>query len=139
MDGIFDIMIDIAAKRTPPESSVKSDQIRDKVRFVPYPEGVVEEDYEDEVPKAGGEEGAEPIMEKVKYEKNVEFKAMMFLKVPQREQEEEIPMEVNSKDGDDAEEGAVQTVIRMVDEDQNGKALAIIGRNPANMQGDQLF
>ena len=67
MDGIFDIMIDIAAKRTPPESSVKSDQIRDKVRFVPYPEGVVEEDYEDEVPKAGGEEGAEPIMEKVKF------------------------------------------------------------------------
>jgi hypothetical protein len=29
-----------------------------------------------------GEEGAEPILEKVKYECNVEFKAMMFLKVP---------------------------------------------------------
>jgi len=27
----------------------------------------------------------------------------------------------------------------MVDEDQQGKALAIIARNPANMQGDQLM
>ena len=31
------------------------------------------------------------------------------------------------------------TVIRMVDEDQGGKALAIPCRNPANMQGDQLY
>lgn len=27
----------------------------------------------------------------------------------------------------------------MVDEDQQGKALAIIARNPANMQGEQLM
>jgi len=137
MDSILDIMIDIATKRVPSDNTqVKPEQIRDKVRFVPYPEGVIEDNYEDEVPKAGGEEGAEPIMEKVKYESNVDFKAMMFLKVPQREQEEEIPIELNSKDGEEPDEGAVQTVIRMVDEDQQGKALAIIGRNPVNMVGD---
>jgi hypothetical protein len=79
-------------------------------------------------------------LEKVKYESNVDFKAMMYLKVPQREQEEEIPIELSQKDGEEPpEEGAVQTVIRMVDEDQQGKALAIITRNPANMQGDQLL
>jgi hypothetical protein len=79
-------------------------------------------------------------MEKVKYASNVDFKAMMYLKIPQREQEEEIPIELSQKDGEEPpEEGAVQTVIKLVDEDQQGKALAIIARNPANMQGDQLY
>lgn len=79
-------------------------------------------------------------MEKKKVESNVDFKCLMYLKVPQREQEEEIPLELSQKDGEEPpEEGAVQTVIRMVDEDQQGKALAIITRSPANMQGDQLL
>jgi hypothetical protein len=34
-------------------------------------------------------------MEKVKYASNVDFKAMMYLKIPQREQEEEIPIELS--------------------------------------------
>jgi len=89
-------MIDIAAKRVPSDNNqVKPEQIRDKVRFVPYPEGVIEENYEDEVPEPV-EEGAEPILKKVKYESNVNFNALMYLKVPQREQEEEIALEINS-------------------------------------------
>merc|ERR1719272_1985879 len=95
MDSLLDIMIDIAAKRVPSDNTqVKPEQIRDKVRFVPYPDGVVEETYFDEVPRSG-EDGGEPVLEKVKYEGNVNFTALMYLKVPQREQEEEIPIELS--------------------------------------------
>ena len=95
MDSLLDIMIDIAAKRVPSDNtSVKPDQIRDKVRFVPYPDGVVEETYFDEVPNKN-EDGGEPVLERVKFECNVDFKALMYLMIPQREVEEEIPIELS--------------------------------------------
>ena len=50
MDNLLDNLIDIAAKRVPTENNnVKADQIRDKVRFIPTPEGIVEEEYTEEV------------------------------------------------------------------------------------------
>ena len=64
----------------------------------------------------------------------------MYLKIPQREQEEEVPVEEEEGENRDPDaEPPMKTVIRMVDEDQGGKALAVICRNPANMAGDQLY
>jgi hypothetical protein len=121
MTDLLDIMIDIASKRVPSDNTqVKPEQIRDKVRFVPYPDGVVEDTYEDIIVKHAEAEDGEETTEKVKIEANVDFKALMYLKVPQREQEEEIPMEAEpTAEGEEAvDDAGVQIVIRMVDEDQ---------------------
>lgn len=89
---------------------MKADQIRDKVRFVPFPENVIEEDYEDVIKKEGEEDEEPPAdgeeekpKETQKFTANVDFKALVYNKVPQREQEEEIPIE--PEDGKEPEDG----------------------------------
>ena len=61
MDNLLDNFIDIAAKRVPTDNNpVKADQIRDKVRFVPHPEGIVEEDYSEDI-TTKNEDGTETV------------------------------------------------------------------------------
>jgi len=56
---------------------------------------------------------------------NVKHNSVVYIKVGQYELEDEIPVEVTSMSGEVREE--IQTVSKMVDEDQQGKALSVQG------------
>lgn len=91
----------------------------------------------EEAPAEGGDgaqpaEGQEPQMQEVevKHEKNTDEKAVIILKVPQVEEEEEITIEVNEESGDKK----TQIVKKLVDEDQKEHAIAIIGRDVAGVR-----
>ena len=64
--------------------------------------------------------------EKVEVKKNTDEKALILIKVPQHEEEEEIKVDVPG------EGQKVVKVKKMIDDDQKEKALAIVVRNVPN-------
>lgn len=84
-----------------------------------------------EAPAEGGAEakpaeGEEQAMQEVevKREKNTDEKAVILIKVPQVEEEEEINVEVSGGEGTKTE-----IIKKMVDEDQKDQAIVIQGRD----------
>ena len=122
MDTLYEYLIDILTKRVPVEApGVKLDNIVSKIVLIDIPEGVYTEDYTETIKKPPAEEGGEEIEEQVERKKNTDEKAVILIKVPQIEEEEEINLEVT-----DAEGAAKTEVIkRMVDEDQKESAIVI--------------
>lgn len=61
------------------------------------------------------------------------------MKVQQREEEEEIPITPNAENAEDEEEKEpVETITKMIDEDQNGKTLAVVTREIINLPPDTI-
>lgn len=133
MDTLYQFVIDILTKRVPVESpSVKLDQIVSKIVLIDLPEGVYHEDTIEKVmkpaeaPAEGAEaqppaEGEQAMQEEeIKHEKNTDEKAVIIIKVPQVEEEEE----VQNEDGEKTE-----IIKKMVDEDQKDQAIVIQGRD----------
>ena len=138
---LYDLLIDIMAHKQVTESThVKMEIVQNKVKFVPLPDDIVEEAYEEEI------DG-----EVIKQDRNTEHNALLYIKVGQYEVEEEIPIEVTSKDdkpvemdaGMDMEgmdgEGDTQIISKWVDEDQQGKALSIQGTDIPNLQKQVIW
>jgi len=110
---------------------------------VPLPEDVINEDFTETV-KVPNEDGSTPRKESVKRTANVNHHAILYIKVGQFEEEEEVPIDITSakdkKEGEAAadkegEEKEVKTelVTKLVDEDQQGKALSILGNGIPNL------
>ena len=140
-------MIDILAKRVPQDKvSVKIDSIQSKVRLVPLPEDVINEDYTETI-KVPNEDGSTPRKENVKRSANVSHHAILYIKVGQYEEEEEVPIDVTSKDNkkegeedqEEEKEPKTELVVKLVDEDQQGKALAIIGSGIPNLANQTVY
>lgn len=73
IETLIGILINIIAKRVPVDNtSVKIDHIHHKVRFVPLPEGIIEEDYEETI-VIPGEEGEEARTETIQHTKNTSY------------------------------------------------------------------
>lgn len=116
LDELFGFVIDIMTKRIVIESpNVKVDQIVDKLVLIEIPQGV---NYFDWTEKP--EEG-----EPIEHKKNTDEKAVIIVKVPQVEEEEEIKLEVTDGDG----EPKTEIIRRLVDEDQKEQAIVIQGRD----------
>lgn len=130
MDTLFEFVIDILTKRVSVEApNVKIDQIHGKITLVDIPEGVCTEDYTETIKKPPAEEGGEEIEEKVEHKKNTDEKAVIVLKVPQVEEEEEIQLEVA-----DGEEPKTEIIKKIVDEDQAGSAVVLQGRDVSGIK-----
>lgn len=135
MDRLYDYLIDILAKKVPTDNvTVKIDQIHHKVKFVTMPDDVVEEDFEQKITEEAkeGEEQKEPQV--IHRKKNINDVAVLLLKPGQVQEEEEVKLEIEHEmeEGDENNEEAksrTQTVIKMVEQDQKDKALAIKGRD----------
>lgn len=136
MDNLFDFAVDVLARRVPTENvNVKVGEITSRIVLLPMPEDLYHEDYE-EVIMHENEDGTER-EEKLSYKKNTNECALVVLKVPQYEQQEEIPIEVTKGDEASAEapadkkeekaeakeeekaveEVATKTVKKLIDED----------------------
>lgn len=146
MDTLYDHIIDIVSNRFPVENNnTKFEQVKNKIRLLPIPDEVVDEDYSDKV-AVEQEDGT--VKEELKqFKKNTNEHGLILINVPQIEQTDEIPIEVTgSKDtGEDKSksgDGSVKktkTVRKMVDEDQGHKALAVTARDIQNMPDKNFF
>lgn len=131
MDTIYEYLIDILTKRVPVDApNVKLDQIVSKIALIDIPEGVYTEDYTETVKQPPAEEGGEEIEEQVQRTKNTDEKAVIVMKVPQVEEEEEINLEVTDGDGN----AKTEIIKRMVDEDQKEQAIVIQGRDVSGIR-----
>lgn len=128
LDMLFDFMIDILAKRVPIENvNVKVDQIFGKVKLIDMPEGLYHEDTVETVTKEN-EDGTKT-EEKVEHKQNTDETAVIVIRVPQIEKEEEIQIQVSGRENEDGEpEMKTEMVKRFVDEDQQDKVLSICNR-----------
>lgn len=127
MDTLFDYMIDILSKRVPIENvSVKVEQIIGKIRLVEVPDHLVLQDCTETVTV---EKDGVKVEEKVEKKRNTNERALLLVKVPQFEDEEEVKV-----DGEDGPK--VEIVKKMVDEDQKEKALSVIVRDVTGIKGD---
>lgn len=89
MDSLYEFIADFLAKRVPVDApGVKIDSLAGKIVLVEIPEGIYTEDYTETIMKEQAE--GEPIEEKIARKKNTDEKAVLLLKVPQDEEEEEI-------------------------------------------------
>lgn len=71
MDLLLDYIVDILSRRVPIEGvGVKVDQIINKIRLVPVPEDIVEEDKKVEVEKTLEDGTVEKVQEEVKRNTN---------------------------------------------------------------------
>ena len=157
IDTILDFMIEILAKRVPSDkATVKIDAIHSKVKLVPLPEDIINEDFKEEI-KIPNEDGSTPRKETVQKKANVSHQAILYIKVGQYEEEEEVTIDVISqspaesekdkKEGEEEKKGDMEddaepkfkTVVKMVDEDQQGKALAIIGSGIPNLANQTVY
>lgn len=121
MDTIYEFIIDILTKRVPVEvPNVKVDQIHSKIALIDIPEGIYTENYTEVIKKPPAEEGGEEIEEKIEHTKNTEEMAVIVLKVPQVEEEEEIILPAA-----EGEEPKTEIVKKIVDEDQADSAVVI--------------
>ena len=126
MDSIFDNLIDIAARRVPQDgANVKIDHIAHKIRFIFLPDGIIEDTYEETVTSTNEEGELVETVNKIK--SNIAYKAILHLKVQQREEDEEVPDLEATEEAKDGEQ-KTKIVTRMVDEDQGGRALSIVTR-----------
>lgn len=103
---------------------MKVDQVQGKIALVDIPEGIYPEDYTEVKKIPAEEEGGEEKEETVEHKKNTEEMAVIVLKVPQVEEEEEIKLE-----GMDGEEEKTEIIKKIVDENQEGSAITIQGRD----------
>ena len=102
MDMLYDFLVDILAKRVPVENvAVKVDQINGKVKLIEMPEGLYHEDTVEIITKEN-EDGTKT-EEKVEHKQNTEEAAVIVLRVPQIEKEEEIQIQVSGKENEDGE------------------------------------
>lgn len=125
MDMLLDYVVDILSRRVPIEGvGVKVDQIINKIRLVPVPEDIVEQDKV-VVTEKTLEDGTVQ-KEEVEHKRNTGEKALVYITIPQVEEEEQINIEVT---GENKDEPKTKTVKKMVDEDQKDKALAVQGRD----------
>lgn len=73
------------------------------------------------------------------------MQAVVYIKVAQHEEEEEVPVTIETaegekkKEGDEEKEVETKIVKRMVDEDQQGKVLAVQGTEIAGLENKPLF
>lgn len=119
LDQLLDHFIDIKANRVPVENNnVKIDQIYEKVVFLTIPddtfieETIIKEEKEQE-------DGSKVVEERTE-QPNTGESAVIVLQVPQIEETINIPMEVT---GDQSPK--METITKKVDEDQEGKCIAI--------------
>ena len=113
MDALYGFIVDIMTKRIVIESpNVKVDQIIDKLVLIDIPQGVNYFDWTEQP----AEEGGEPI----EHKRNTDEKAVIIMKVPQDEEEEEIKLEVT-----DGEEQKTEIIRKLVDVDQKESAIII--------------
>lgn len=131
MDTLYEFLIDIATKRVSIDKpSVKIDQIAPKVVLVDLPEGINVDDWSETVKKPPAEEGGQEVEEVIEHKKNTNEQAVIILKVPQVEEEQEVPAEVTGEDG----EQKTETIKKLVDEDQDQKAVVIQGRDVSGVK-----
>lgn len=136
MDLLLDFIIDVLAKRPiSDKAGVKVEQIHNKVALVPIPEGILDEDFEEEK-SIPNEDGSTPRKEKQMRKANTKHNSIIYIQIPQTEEPVEVPIDVTNKDGNQEQE--VQMVMKMVDEDQQGKALAVNGTHIPNLK-DQII
>lgn len=87
MDLLLDYIVDILSRRVPIEGvGVKVDQIINKIRLVPVPDDIVEEDKTVEVEKTLEDGTVEKVQEQIK--RNTNEKALVYITIPQVEEEE---------------------------------------------------
>lgn len=129
-DTILDFAVDILARRETDElknTTVKLDSITNKIVLVEMPEGTYMKDTKQTV-VTENEDGTKN-EEVVTHKANTNEKGVLLLKVPEVEKEfqEPLPIPEGKEEPEVDENGEVktQTVKKMVEEDQNGKALAI--------------
>lgn len=126
-DLLYDFVLDLLARKdpAPQPTKIKAEQIAAKIRLVESADGIIDEDYE-EIQEIEGENG-ELQETKVPVKANTKHSSVLYIKINQYELEQEIPIEVTSnKDqepGAEGEGGQTKTVIKLVDEDQQGKVL----------------
>lgn len=95
------------------------------------PEGLWHEDYTETVTKEN-EDGTKT-EEKVEHKQNTDEAAVIVIRVPQIEKEEEIQIQVSGKENEDGEpEMKTELVKRFVEEDQQDKVLSICNREVPN-------
>ena len=126
MDMLYEFIVDIMTKRIVIETpNVKVDQIIDKLVLIDIPQGVDYFDWTEEFEQVEGEEPKEPI----EHKRNTDEKAVILIKVPQIEEEEEVKLEVTDGDGQEKTE----IIRRLVDEDQKESAISLQGRDVAGI------
>lgn len=103
------------------------------------PDNIIEEDYEETTTVPPAEEGGELQEETIVHKANLGYAAILRLKVQQREEEEEVPRGDDEEGKEDFDKGPAKTVTRMVDEDQQGKALAIQTRDAPTMGKEMIY
>lgn len=127
MDMLYEFIVDIMTKRIVIETpNVKVDQIIDKLVLIDIPQGVDYFDWTEEFEQVEGEEPKEPI----EHKRNTDEKAVILIKVPQIEEEEEVKLEVTDGDGQEKTE----IIRRFVDEDQKESAISLQGRDVAGIK-----
>ena len=137
IETLVGILINIIAKRVPVDNtSVKIDHIHHKVKFVPLPEGIIEEDYEETI-VIPGEEGEEARTETIQHTKNTNYQAFIYVKIQQYEEEEEVPVEITGENVEEIDQ--TKTVVRLVDENQNFKAVSLQCREIPNLNNQTIF
>jgi len=90
---------------------------------VPLPAGIFEEDWtENKETTIEGEDS--PKVEVINHKRNIDMQAVVYIKVAQHEEEEEVPVTIETaegeekkKEGDEEKEVETKIVKRMVDED----------------------
>ena len=152
MGHLMEFAADILGKHGPVEGvNVKADAIVDKIKLVEIPEGIFHEDWEETIEQV--DEEGNKTEEKLQRTKNTGEAGILVLKVPQIEEEEVIPIEVTgAKDGEEKKEGEEpaaaeegkeapkeKKVKRLVDEDQQQKAVAIQFRDIAGMKENNCY
>lgn len=129
MDTIFNILIDIMSRRVLLDNpTIKLDQVVPKLKLVAVPEDIVLKPFSEVVKTGEGEEEKE---ETVHRERNTNEEGMVLLTVPLVEVEEEIDLDdIGEIEPDDVNsQGRTKIVKKLVESDQQGKAIAIKGRD----------
>lgn len=134
METLYDYIIDIVSKRIPVEGvNVKAEQIVHKIKLLPFPEDVVEADKK--TTKTVELEDGTKKEETVVIPRNTNEKALVLITVPQVEEEEEVKIEVTgaaegeAAAADTEAKEKTKTVVKLVDVDQQDKALAVTTRS----------
>lgn len=141
LDFMLDFAIDVLAKRLPEDGNVRVDTIHNKIVLVEMPEGLYSKDTKESriVEQADGSK----VEEIVEHKANTGEKAMLVLKVPQYEQERQVPIDIAEGEEpakDENGELVMKTIKEMVDEDQKEKALSIVTRDvPYLNEGSTYF
>jgi hypothetical protein len=123
--GVLEIIIDILGKRVLVENpTIKLEQVVNKIKLMPLPEGVYPEREEEKIVEGEGEEAKETT---VVHEPNTNEKALIVLTVPQEEKLVEKLEEENDSQDEEKSDSPLKKV--MVDVDQQDKALALKTRD----------